>query len=295
METIRKADGFESEKLLVLPEHVTSELAAHELTRELFVTDIGYFPRARYHYRERPGGCDTYIFIYCADGTGWVEFIGEKNFSLAKQSLIVIPAGIPHRYGASEEDPWSIYWFHLKGSHVQQILDAYRLGTDPMEIPLALFVKFVEWFDQCYDLLTTRPYSIHHHIHVCHTMRHLLSSLGLHARSPQHKKREQYLESAIGFLAERMDRSVKLSELAKHTGISIQHLIHLFKEETGVPPIDYFLRMKMQRASQLLDLTDLTVKEVAASVGIQDPYYFSRLFKKVMGSSPTVYRKVKKG
>lgn len=53
--------------------------------------------------------------------------------------------------------------------------------------------------------------------------------------------------------------------------------------------------MKMQRAGQLLDLTDWSVKEIAGAVGLSDPYYFSRLFKKMMGCSPTAYRGIPKG
>jgi YesN/AraC family two-component response regulator len=54
--------------------------------------------------------------------------------------------------------------------------------------------------------------------------------------------------------------------------------------------------MKIQRAGQLLDLTDYTVKEISSSLGIEDSYYyFSRLFKKINGCSPTEYRKRKKG
>jgi AraC-like DNA-binding protein len=72
-------------------------------------------------------------------------------------------------------------------------------------------------------------------------------------------------------------------------------LTYLFKQETGFPPIDYFLRMKIQRAGQLLDLTENSVKEISSSLGIDDPYYFSRLFKKINNCSPTEYRKRKKG
>jgi AraC-like DNA-binding protein len=78
-------------------------------------------------------------------------------------------------------------------------------------------------------------------------------------------------------------------------GLSKQHVIHLFNREAGFSPIDYFLRMKMQRAARMLDLTNLTVKDISGSVGITDPYYFSRLFKKVMGYSPTDYRNIPKG
>ena len=62
-----------------------------------------------------------------------------------------------------------------------------------------------------------------------------------------------------------------------------------------MPPIEYFLRLKIQKATQLLSLTGLSIKEVAASIGISDPYYFSRLFKKMTGSSPSAYRSIPKG
>ena len=64
----------------------------------------------------------------------------------------------------------------------------------------------------------------------------------------------------------------------------------LFKDRTGFAPIDYFLHMKVQKATQLLDFTEKTVKEIAAELGFDDPYYFSRLFKKIMSYSPTEFR-----
>ena len=59
--------------------------------------------------------------------------------------------------------------------------------------------------------------------------------------------------------------------------------------------MDYLIQLKMQRACQLLDLSDLRVKEVAAKIGYDDPYYFSRLFSKVMGLCPQTYRNNVKG
>lgn len=71
--------------------------------------------------------------------------------------------------------------------------------------------------------------------------------------------------------------------------------IHLFKQVTGYSPIDYYMRLKIQRACQYLDLTDYSVKEISKNVGIEDPYYFSRMFSKIMGQSPSDYRKRQKG
>jgi AraC-like DNA-binding protein len=293
---LKKQDGFESEKLFVLPEYVLNDISNHPLIGPFYVTDIGYFPRAKYHYRERLDACDTHILIYCADGEGWVELNKEKTFSLKSHMFIVIPAGTPHRYGADEQNPWSIYWFHLKGNEVEIFINSFGLSEGPLQIPLSNYVKFIELFDQCFVSLSDKPYSQLHHIKTSQTMRYVLSSLGLASlRTGQEERKAIYLEKTIHFMTDKIDRSIKLSELSKVAGLSIQHLTHLFKQETGFPPIDYFLRMKIQRAGQLLDLTDKTVKEISSLLGIDDSYYFSRLFKKINGCSPTEYRRRKKG
>ena len=68
----------------------------------------------------------------------------------------------------------------------------------------------------------------------------------------------------------------------------------LFKQKTGYAPIDYFIQMKMQKASQQLDFTDHSVKDIAMSMGFDDPYYFSKRFRKIIGLSPKQYRSLKK-
>ncbi|MDG0793462.1 AraC family transcriptional regulator [Cohnella ginsengisoli] len=283
------------EKLLVLPDYLATELAGFELTKNFYVSDIGYFPRARHHYRERHDGCDSHIVIYCADGAGWIELDGRTD-TLSSRQLAVIPAGTPHRYGASAESPWSIYWFHLRGEQVAAHLGLYGLAGQPTPMPAGLEARFAESFERCYGLLADKPYSLPAQVHVSQTLGQLLGAIGLSAAgSPRHRKREEDLERAVRYMNGRLHASVTLPELAAHAGLSKQHLIHLFKQETGFPPIDYYLRLKMQKAGQLLSLTGMSVKEIAAAVGFGDPYYFSRMFKKLMGASPTDYRSVPKG
>lgn len=78
-------------------------------------------------------------------------------------------------------------------------------------------------------------------------------------------------------------------------GLSVPHYSALFRRRTGYAPMDYFLRLKIQRAGQLLDTSALRVAEVASEVGCDDAFYFSRLFKKITGQSPRDYRNVPKG
>lgn len=293
---IRKPEGFVEEKLYVLPEYWMKELEQEELTSSLFITDIGYFPNAQYHFRERPDGSPSHIFIFCEAGEGWIELNPGERMILQQGDLMIIPPDIAHRYGAMEERPWSIYWFHFKGSHANRLVKLFGLSNAPLSISPSGKARLMEWFIPAYEMLAERTYALTTHVHVAQTARQLLSGMGLNAgKSAQEKKRETYLEQAIQYMNGHMSASVSLPELANHVGVSKQHLIYLFNAETGVSPIDYFLRLKVQRAGHLLDLTGLSIKEVGSAVGISDPYYFSRLFKKISGFSPSRYRKIPKG
>jgi AraC-like DNA-binding protein len=88
---------------------------------------------------------------------------------------------------------------------------------------------------------------------------------------------------------------VKLEDLARQAGASVSHHSALFHAKVGYPPTDCFTRLKIQRAWMLLDRSTMRVKEVGASAGFSDPYYFSRSFRQVMGMSPRAYRAVPKG
>lgn len=72
-------------------------------------------------------------------------------------------------------------------------------------------------------------------------------------------------------------------------------LLNVFKERRGQSLMNYFIRLKVQKACQLLDQTRLPMVEIAAQLGYEDPYYFSRLFKKIQGCSPAHYREMVKG
>jgi len=72
--------------------------------------------------------------------------------------------------------------------------------------------------------------------------------------------------------------------------LSASHYATLFKRLTGYPPVDYLIRLRMQRAVQLLNTTQLCVKEIAVRVGYPDQFYFSRAFKQIHDHSPSVHR-----
>lgn len=95
---------------------------------------------------------------------------------------------------------------------------------------------------------------------------------------------------ALTYMLQNLHKPVQMSTLGALAGISMSHFFHLFKLATDFTPNDFLIRARMCRACELLRGTDLSVKEVAASLGYDDPFYFSRLFKSVNGVSPRGYR-----
>ena len=87
-----------------------------------------------------------------------------------------------------------------------------------------------------------------------------------------------------------MADEVDLRELAASLDVSYDGFRHAFKKHTGLPPHQYLLQLRIHRARELLCGTDLTVRQIAASLGFEDPYYFSRAFRKMTGRSPNRWR-----
>ncbi|ANA78543.1 AraC family transcriptional regulator [Paenibacillus glucanolyticus] len=297
MDTLRKPDGFQSQKIIVLPDRIMQEAARHPLVQPLHVTDIGYFPRALHHYRERPEGSGAYIVMYCVEGEGWCRMNGHKVVRLLKGQVVVIPPGTPHAYASSEQHPWSIYWWHMKGQSAGDYYEGFSDAAEPAVIPVDQSRRMVELFQESYDLLQ-KGYTLNHIIHVSQLAGHLAAIIRLARLQPQHGLQLPHkhdLDETLRFMTEHLERNVSLKELAAYANLSVPHFTFRFKEATGYSPIDYYLRLKIQLACQHLDLTGQSIKEISHRLGFQDPYYFSRLFKKIMGKSPSDYRDTRKG
>ena len=122
-----KRDGFKGERMFVLPTESFRDYVEHPQVRRMYLTDVGFFPCAAHHYRERRDGIEEFIFIYCMEGSGTIEVAGSK-YVLHENEAFCIPQFTGHRYYACEEDPWSILWVHFKGEDVRYFpLMEYRV------------------------------------------------------------------------------------------------------------------------------------------------------------------------
>lgn len=289
--SLRLREGFRGQILHVIPRPMLQQLAAHPLLHALLPTDIGWYPEARYHYIERLEGASEHILIYCTNGVGWYEVEGRRHLLDAGEAVI-FPAGVPHIYGASERTPWSIHWVHFTGIEGDYYAQIPPGATHRLSVDRRCGEELIRLFGHCYNSFVG-GFVLPRLIHASKLVNHILAELFHNnaAFSPNMRtSRFHNLTPTFVYLAENLHVSLTLAEMAAHAGLSESQFSHLFKQQTGHSPLNYFIHLKMQHACSLLTVTPLSVKEIAHELGYADCYYFSRMFKKVIGIAPSQYR-----
>jgi AraC-like DNA-binding protein len=283
-------EGFEGQRHFVIPRVLVQQVKNHPLLYTLFPTDIGWYPLARYHYRERLKGAPENILIYCTTGSGWAR-VHDSHFLITPGHALIIPSGVPHVYSASLDDPWSIHWFHFRGETASQFTQ--QLKPDQYMIPIHEKANkpISETFQECYDALSN-DIALREIIFCALALHRTLAWIffGNAAFQTDVKALPKTIETVLNYMHDHLNQRPSLTELADQAGLSVSHFSSVFKEHIGESPMDYFIHLKMQYACHLLATTKLSIKQVAFSLAYNDPYYFSRLFHKVIGLSPMSYR-----
>lgn len=275
-------------RVFPIPDDVIQQQRQHVLLSGIYAIRAGCFFEAHGHAAKREN-ISEHIVIYCQEGQGWLRMAGREHAIYPGNVLFVMP-GSSHAYGADPKDAWSIYWSHFSGDHVSAFLN---LAQITLAQPVVRKAKSVNILSHMTELVATLQagYSLHHLLRAAAILRHLLSELALlNAYSTAPNSKGLDVEKLIRFMIEHLADSCSLQNLADEAHLSSSHLAHEFRSKTGYAPIDYYIRLKMQKACELLEATDLTIEEISRKLGYREPFYFSRLFKKVVGIPPSRYR-----
>lgn len=284
------AEGFPGQRLHVLPRPRVVQALREPGTSHLVVTDCGYFPDARAHGMTRPVGVDQAIVIVCTRGRGWCRIDGVEH-PVAPGQVLIVPPGVAHAYGADLADPWTLWWLHVMGPDLPEFLSAIGMTAaapvrdvgDVYRV-VALVEEVVQWMAGT----ATRPHLIAAAGAAWHLMAVLAADRPTGARGSVVDRAREYLQGHL-------DDRVSVADLAAMASLSPSHFAAVFKQQAGIPVLQFQTQLRMTRARELLDTTERPVAAIAAEVGYDDPFYFSRQFRRVHGVTPRGYRAQHKG
>ncbi len=295
MEKIR--EGFHAQRLARLPGEAVRRARGSKIAGDLFVTDIGHFPESRHHWVARPDGHQYNILILCVAGTGWAQVGRGRRVAVPPEHAVLLPAGVPHQYGASADAPWRIYWAHFGGRRAGEYMRLLR-GSPPRVVRAVapderLILAFEEvWgafaggFTDAALLLGSAAFA------------RMLALLNAAAPMPAGRKARDTgarVARSLVWMRERLAQSLRLADLARAAGLSVPHYCALFKRQVGRSPMRCLNDLRMQRACALLDASDDPISAIAAASGYPNPFLFSRNFRAYMGVSPRQFRRADKG
>ncbi|HSB97270.1 MAG TPA: AraC family transcriptional regulator [Spongiibacteraceae bacterium] len=269
---------------VLMPPSVTKLLSEHVLSRDLYPLAAGFYPQAVGHRMRRRRHTNNLI-AYCADGHGELH-TDTGQWPVTAGDLLLLPAGTAHSYAAAAERPWSLYWVHYEGLLSDEYTRFLNV-TQPLA-PIGLQPRLIADFEALFALRHA-GFAEREYIHAACQLKAMLTNIARLIAGRSRGTRID-LEQIQQLMHLRIDRDLDLEDLAQVANLSKFHFIRKFKQLTGHAPIQHFIHLKMQHACQLLDTTQEPVKRIANRVGYEDPHYFSRLFKRVIGVSPQQYR-----
>jgi len=240
----------------------------------------------------RPEGMDKWVLNYTVSGAGKINK-GARSFTAKPGDILLFPPSVPHYYITDRDaDDWVHLWVYFgRATRLAGLLnwperqDGVRGChiSDPVlgaEIERLLCLTVETW-------QKTIPRKIHFCFNLLERVLLLCDSVNPLAEGGMDGR----VRKAIDYLNERMSQKVRLGDVAAACDMSVSRFAHLFTEATGVPPMRYFEKVRMEKAQELLIGSNMKLAAVAETTGYGNEFYFSTVFKKLTGRAPGKFRK----
>jgi AraC-like DNA-binding protein len=236
-----------------------------------------------------PQVLDYYLIHHILSGKGCFECKNETYLLGPGDSFVIFPNELVS-YRSDDKDPWKYRWVAFKGTQSNSLL--HRIGVSPSQ-PCSISMQPRRCGTLFYQLekslQKSGPTS---DLESGGLLRLILAEYHTVQSPPQKIKiseAERQVDKAVQWLQLQYSRSISIEEMAQNLGYHRTYLAKIFKIHTGMSPIQYLLKIRMERAAYLLVQDSLTIQQVAASVGYPDALYFSKQFKKWHGVPPSEY------
>lgn len=234
------------------------------------------------------------VLEYIVEGRGYLNVDGE-NYAATKGDVYILRKKTTHTYWSDAKSPWVKIFFNIRGSLAEKILEEYKLGTKGKVVlnGEGLEDDFREMLARVSDNTITQAERFDGA--AVDFLKIIIKLANLERMRGNLKgdlmSVEDEMNKLIEYITMNPKRIVSNQELGDVVYHSKDYVIKRFFANFGVTPYEYQIQQKIFSAKNLLGHTKMSVKEIAASLGYDDQHYFSYMFKKRCGLSPTQYRK----
>ena len=234
-----------------------------------------------------PFGLPHHRLLLVENGTITCETL-DAPVTANSGELLYLPPSVPVQYTYTRGEGTSYYWVDISGESIVPLLA--ECGLQGIT---ACAIRHIETLTAHIDAMLEHPRDDAFYPYVLSGRLQLLLAQLHHLMTTETENRHPAIEQAAACLREFSNDPPDNTVLAERFGFSTRHFIRLFKQYKGCTPHQYYLQAQMDRACALLSDTGMTVQEVSFALGMDDAFYFSRLFRKFYGISPTEYRSLK--
>ena len=257
---------------------------------DFFFFNVGY-EKCQSKHRFGPSLRDNYIVHFVISGKGrytvndTTHHLGAGDFFLIRPNELI-------NYEADVEDPWEYYWIGFSGNKVKEILQTNGMGVkdyigqvDTKEELREKFESFIQsdFFDDSQKLANQAYFYDIFSFFKIHN-----EGVEMEVRVSQ---RTKYSEAFLLYVENNYYREdLTIEEIAKSMYLHPSYFSQVIKEELGLNALKYLNLYRMNKASQLLKTTELSIEEISSAVGYENRHSFSRAFKNRFHSSPTEYK-----
>lgn len=228
---------------------------------------------------------NEYQMVYIPSGRGSLDMDGQA-YNVEAGSLFLLFPDVRHAYQPDPATGWTEFWVGFRGPQVDALLATGIISSSKPLYQLGQQARLISGFQTIFEQV--RLQSPLYQFRVCaEVLRLLAETLSFERLATQPTRSQKIVEQAKAFIEQNISTAFDLDELAAEARLSLSNLNEIFKSYTGMTPYQYGIHAKINRAKEILASGETSVKSISLQLGFDDPYYFSRLFKKKTGVSPS--------
>ena len=240
----------------------------------------------------RPRGRVDWQIIYIAAGEGHF-FLDGKEVIVPAGNMVLYQPGQQQKYHYLGKDRTQVWFVHFTGREIRSILKNYGILPEGYILHTGISREYEDLFRRMRDELVNCSFGYEEML--CFLFRILL--LTMHRRMTENMPRisgfiQEEIDRAKDYFEEHYNEEINIEQYAVSRSMSVSWFNRSFRNAVGTSPMKYILDIRIRNAQVLLETTDYPVGDIASIVGYDNPMYFSRLFSRAKGLSPSRYRKV---